>query len=176
MKGSFLVFALCSLIPLALRAASPDGPAESGYQLKKRSSFDVPKRAASPFLPIGWLKPQETSQVAVAPAAPVRPVLDEKNYNLSSILLGNPPLAVINGRSYSEGEFLRTPKPPGQAPKSALPGETPGAGTLPPPKVRVVRILDGVVEIQSGSERLQLPLRRKEWTPKKPDEIGSEER
>jgi hypothetical protein len=176
MSGPLLAFALCSLIPLTLRAASSDAPDEGGYQLKKRSSFDVPKRAASPFLPIGWLKPQETSQPAIAPAAPARPVLDEKNYNLSSILLGNPPLAVINGRSYSEGDFLRTPKPAGPVPKAGLPDETAGAGTPPPPKVQVVRIQDGVVVIRSGAERLQLPLRRKEWTPKKPDEIGSEER
>ena len=176
MNTPLWLLAWCSLIPLTMRAESPEAPVAGGYLLKKRSSFEVPRRTASPFVPIGWAKPQETSEAAVAAAPPARPVLEEKNYNLSSILLGNPALAVINGRSYSEGEFLRTPKPPGQAPKSALPGETPGAGTLPPPKVRVVRILDGVVEIQSGSERLQLPLRRKEWTPKKPDEIGSEER
>jgi hypothetical protein len=115
-------------------------------------------------------------EAAVAAAPPARPVLEEKNYNLSSILLGNPALAVINGRSYSEGEFVRAPKPPGTAPKAASPGEPSSEKTGPPPKVRVARILDGLVELRSGSEVLQLPLRRQEFIPKKTDALESEER
>ena len=39
-----------------------------------------------------------------------RYVLDEKNFAVTSILTGNPSLAVINGRSYAEGDVLRMPK------------------------------------------------------------------
>jgi hypothetical protein len=42
--------------------------------------------------------------------------------------------------------------------------------------VRVARILDGLVELRSGSEVLQLPLRRQEFIPKKTDALESEER
>ena len=176
MNAPLWLLAWCSLIPLTMRAESPEAPVTGGYLLKKRSSFEVPRRTASPFVPIGWAKPQETSEAAVAAAPPARPVLEEKNYNLSSILLGNPALAVINGRSYSEGEFVRTPKPPGPAPKAASPGEPSSEKTGPPPKVRVARILDGLVELRSGSEVLQLPLRRQEFIPKKTDALESEER
>ena len=176
MNAPLWLLAWCSLIPLTMRAESPEAPATGGYLLKKRSSFEVPRRTASPFVPIGWADLRQTTEEAVAAAPRASPVLEEKNYNLSSILLGNPALAVINGRSYSEGEFLRTPKPAGTAPKAASPGEPSPEKSGPPPRVRVARILDGLVELRSGNEVLQLPLRRRESTPKKTDALESEER
>ena len=163
-------------MPLTIRADSREAPSAGAYLLKKRSSFEVLNRTASPFVPIGWAKPQETAEAVVSAVSPARPVLDEKDYNLSSILLGNPALAVINGRSYSEGEFLRTPRPQGAAPRSAFSGETSPGKAAAPPKVRVARILDGRVELRSGAEVLQLPLRRREFIPKKTDALESEDR
>ena len=56
--------------------------------------------------------------------------LDGKAFRVTSILISTgatPSLAVINGRAYSEGEFVRMPRTPGTAPV----------------RVRVQRINDG---------------------------------
>src|SRR5215212_3933923 len=102
-----LAVLLCST---ALRAQEqPAGPVTK-YQLKSRSSFTpVSEDARAPFWPIGWVKRTKGVAVTATRTGPA-PSLDEKHFKVSSILLGNPSLAVINGRAYSEGEFLRGPK------------------------------------------------------------------
>ncbi len=136
--------------PLLLHAEESSG-AKSGvvkYQLKNRSSFNLPETARPPFWPIGWTKRSATAPVRL-PSGPSF-VLDEKNFVVTSILTGNPSLAVINGRSYSEGEFLRLPK---------------GSGGV---KIRVARIYDGFVQLQLDDQLVAPKLRRQELDPKKP--------
>lgn len=129
------------------------------YVLKKRSAFScAPETTRAPFWPIGWVK-RKAGQVAAAPQVQVPKVLlDAKSFKLTSILVGSgttPSLAVINGRAYSEGEFLRVPK---AAATAAL-------------RVRVQRINDGMVILQNAEQTLVVQLQRPELSARKPEEL-----
>lgn len=129
------------------------------YQLKNRSAFTVaPEVTRAPFWPIGWVKRSVGAPAQVQEAAPVAKVmLDEKSFKVTSILLGTgttPSLAVINGRAYSEGEFLRMPK------------GTAVAGV----KVRVQRIHDGQVVLQNADQIVVATLQRPELSTKRTEE------
>ena len=143
--------------------AKADAPAATGpvppYELKNRSAFTVSVNTSrAPFWPIGWVKrvvgaPVQVQEVQVAPKV----LLDEKSFTVTSILLSTgttPSLAVINHRAYSEGEFMRMPKTPG----------------VPPLRIRVQRITDGVVTLQNGSQTLVVSLQRMELNTRRPDE------
>ena len=58
--------------------------------------------------------------------------------------MGNPSLAVVNGRAYSEGELIKMPK--GSAPM----------------KVRVEQVADGSVTLQYDDQRMVIAMRRAE--------------
>jgi hypothetical protein len=119
------------------------------YELRKRSVCELPDGFRSPFLPVGWKRPVETG-TAQAPIAAGG--FAETDFSLTSVLLGAPSLAVINGRSYSEKEYLRLPK------------ELQAKG-----KVQVVRIGDGLVVLQAGSQQLTIPQRRSDLPAKRPE-------
>jgi serine/threonine protein kinase len=76
-------------------------------------THQTPPSSATPARVIG---PVATDHRAATPAivtVPPDPAMDEKNFRVTSILIGSgtaPSLAVINGRAYGEGEFLRMPK------------------------------------------------------------------
>jgi hypothetical protein len=129
------------------------------YELKNRSAFAVTgEKSRPPFWPIGWVHrtANAPAQAQEAPAAP-KILLDEKSFVLTSIMLGSgttPSLALINKRAYSEGEFLRMPKTPGETPL----------------RVRVMRITDGAVTLQSGAQTLIVPLQRMELSNKRAEE------
>ena len=148
---SFFV-AVVFITPLLLHAEESAGGKSHivKYQLKNRSSFNLPETARPPFWPIGWVKRTAASPTHL-PTGPTF-VLDEKNFAVTSILTGNPSLAVINGRSYTEGEILRLPK---------------GSGGV---KIRVARIYDGFVQLQLDDQLVSPKLRRQELDPKKPSE------
>ena len=139
-------------------AAKPE--AVPSYELKNRSKFAaVPATARAPFWPIGWVKRAKAGVVTAAPtvAAP-RVLLDEKSFRVTSILLGTgttPSLAVINGRAYSEGEFLRMPK----------------GGTTPPARVRVQRINDGTVILQNADQIMVASITRPELSNKRTEDL-----
>ena len=88
------------------KSPAPDSPPEP-YELKNRSSFRADPEARTPFWPIGWQKPAKNAapQVQAKAAEPAIQLLPS-HFNVSSILLGNPALATINGRSFGEGELL----------------------------------------------------------------------
>lgn len=137
--------------------AKPD--ALPPYQLKNQSKFSVATpQARAPFWPIGWVKRQTGTTVqSAAPAAP-QVQLDEKSFKVTSILIGSgttPSLAVINGRAYSEGEFLRMPK----------------GGVIPPLRVRVQRINDGTVILQNAEQTLVASLVHPELSNRKPEDL-----
>jgi hypothetical protein len=96
------------LATFACAESSPGPTAETGYQLKNRSSFRSDPDARIPFWPIGWQRPKNkgdgggASTVVETPSIQLQP----QNFNITSILLGNPALVTINGRSFEEGEVL----------------------------------------------------------------------
>lgn len=173
MKPTPFILALAaSLLPLppthaADADAGKDDPAP--YKLKRRSSFTPPSAdARAPFWPIGWV-PKKTMIAAVTPtqvAAPA-PLLDEKSFRVSSILLGTgtvPSLAVINGRAYGEGEFLKGPR---AAVAPAVAGK-PGAPAAP--RIRVQRITDGSVVLQCAEQAITISMQRQELALRKVQE------
>ncbi len=117
-------------------AAATDATASTPvrYQLKRKSEFNLETRARAPFWPIGWTKQG-------APVVATKVNVDEGMFRVTSILIGNPSMAVINGRSYEEGQFLRVPK-------------------SSPVRPRLYRIGDGEVMIQVQNQLVTVQLRR----------------
>jgi hypothetical protein len=120
----------------AAASAEAAKPAIEPYVLKNKSSVSIPAGTRPPYWPIGW-RPDSGPAPTQAPKAQV----DEDYFKVTSILLGNPTLALINGRSYGEGQFIRMPK-----------------GS--PMKPRVYRISDGEVIIQVDQQLIHAPLKR----------------
>ena len=112
------------------------------YTLQKRSSFNLRSDHRTPFWPIGWVKREKGSHAEITHAA--KPKIDQSAFNVTSILVGNPSLAVVNGRAYSEGELIKMPK--GSAPM----------------KVRVEQVADGSVTLQYEDQRMVVAMRRAE--------------
>jgi hypothetical protein len=146
---------LAVLTALGAVAQGVDYPETAGsksapYQLQHRSSFDLTDNVRPPFWPIGWVK-RAKGVAGQAPTAPKIKV-DEKAFVVSSILLGNPSLAVINGRAYTEGEILKMPR---------------GSQA---PRIRVHRIWDGGVQLQADEQLISAMLRRPELENKNREE------
>ncbi len=141
----------------AASALAQDTPPGEKYELKTRSNFNLPGTVRPPFWPIGWTRRDGSAPV---PGVVVK-AFDETSFTVTSILLGNPSLAVINGRAYTEGDVVRTPKPKdGKEVKDA-----------PVARIRVQRILDGMVQLQASDQTtISVPLRRAELSEKKPGE------
>ena len=138
------------------------------YELKNRSSFSNSAEASrAPFWPIGWVKRSKASTTAAVQPQVEAPkvTLDAKSFKVTSILLGSgttPSLAVINGRAYSEGEFIRAPRTPGAT-------GAPVAPSAPSARVRVQHIADGTVILQNGEQTLTVPLTRPQLSNPKPE-------
>jgi hypothetical protein len=117
------------------------------YALKNKSAFTLPTETRAPFWPIGWVK-----RAAVHGEARERPktAINESAFSVTSILMGSPSLAVINGRAYSEGELVRMPKD--------------GAA-----RVRLQGINDGSVTLQCDDQTLVVALRRPELAERRPE-------
>ena len=166
-----VVFAIPALAASEVTTAdkndeTPGGPV---YELKRKSSFNLVEAKRSPFWPIGWVK-RERGAALGAPMVP-KFILDPKSFNVTSILLGSPALAVINGRAYEEGQFLRPQRP------AAIPGAPVATATIGGPKVRVQRIADGQVSLQCNDQVITIPLRRAELGERKIEqELLSSER
>ena len=146
-------------------------PAVEPYQLKNRSSFTVAGEGVrAPFWPIGWVHRKDVSSVVASVAAP-KSVLDAASFRVTSILLGSgstPSLAVINGRAYSEGEFMKMPR--GAAPAAPVPAANGAPAIAVPPRIRVQRIVDGSVVLQRAEETVTVTMQRPELLQKKTEE------
>lgn len=128
------------------------------YKLKNRSSFTASEQSRPPFWPVGHVKKARGGSDVVVDSNP-RPNLSSEMFNVTSIVLGNPSLAIINGRAYGEGEFLR------QARDSR--GKAPNERS----RIRVARIVDGMVTLQSvDGQLINVPLRRPELNERRVDE------
>lgn len=135
---------------------SEDAAKPEPYQLKNRSSFGTDIEARAPFWPIGWQRRKDGGVepvVHVAKATVTEPTLriSGDSFNVTSVLLGNPSLATINGRSFEEGEYL-----PVIADGKRL-------------KVQVRAIREQGVWLQHESAQpILIPMRRIELRPKTP--------
>lgn len=163
LQKTLLLLISPALVVSALAAddsLDPKAPPLGNYEVKMQSTFALQDDARRPFWPIGWVKP---NAVPSQPTGPVtKPtVLSADDFAVTSVLLGNPSLAVINGRAYGEGEVVRMPKAAaekGAAPKSKV-------------RVQVARILDGRVVLQSADgQSLEVALRRGKLQDRKPED------
>jgi hypothetical protein len=100
MKKHFLFTAATAL---CLAALAPQACAQSTLaKLTHRSEFKD-DGFRNPMWPIGWQKPANgTQDVSTGPQLPIGPGM----FNVTSISISSAPLAVINGRTYAEGEFI----------------------------------------------------------------------
>ncbi len=149
--------------PAALESS---GDPESHYRLQRKSAFTVATEdERAPFWPIGWVKPKVGQTVKNhAPVIP-RVALNESAFKLSSILLGNPSLAIINGRTYSEGEMIRQSRAAGGDATVATSQIPAGA------RVRVHRIDDGRVTLQYQEQMIQVMIRRPELAERRNEQL-----
>jgi hypothetical protein len=170
--------------PAAPAAPAPAAPADSPanvkvetevYQLKNRSAFNCPTTVTrAPFWPIGWV-PQSKGAVTASTQSAPKVALDAGMFRVTSILLGTGAtgsLAVINGRAYSEGEFIKMPR------VAAAVSTATGKATNPATRIRVMRITDGTVLLQRDDQTITLTLQRPELAQRKPEEplLDEEER
>ena len=145
MKPSTFLTAVAgiSLIVCAGARAESDSPKEKAapYELKNRSSFGIDRGARAPFWPIGWVRPKN-GEVVKRAEANTGVQLQPGYFNVTSILLGNPALATINGRAFEEGEVLPVV-----------------SGTQ---RLRVVvrAIRDGGVWLEHETQQIFVPMRR----------------
>jgi hypothetical protein len=109
------------------------------YTPKNKSVFTGTTGAHNPFWPIGWVKTaEETSDTASS----VTPKADD--FMVTTILLNDPPMAVINGKDMAEGEI------------AALPVE--GQDVT----VQLLAVQDGRVILRWQNQNIAVPLHRDE--------------
>ena len=103
MKITPLFLTVAAVAVSVFAQAEPDKA--KGYELKNRSAFHAAEDARIPFWPIGFQR--NARGVVQAPATKVAKIrIDPTQFNVSSLLLGNPALATINGHAFAEGEVL----------------------------------------------------------------------
>jgi hypothetical protein len=124
------------LLSVAVHAASATDT--GGLQIKSKSQFNAAANMHNPFWPIGWVKQDRT---ALPTAVKTNVNISASGFTVTSILLGNPAIAVINGREYEEGQNLRVN----------------GMRT----DVQVVAIRDGEVILRSGASQIAVHMRQK---------------
>jgi hypothetical protein len=155
MSMKTLTIIAMAVAPCALadttKPALPSKPV-AAFQLKSKSSFALPEGTRSPFRPIGWKGGGAVQQVVTPKSA-----TDGSAFRVTSILLGNPSLAVINNRSYEEGQQIRFPRPQNAKPNG------------PQIRAKLFRIGDGVVYIQVEDQMITVPLKRGELKELQPD-------
>ena len=124
------------------------------YDLKNRSSFQTEDDARIPFWPIGFVRPKiKGDGTTAAPVAVTHKIqLEPGNFSVTSILLGDPALATINGRSFGEGELLPVMY---------------GTERL---RIVVRAIRDGGITLDYEGELIQVPMKRPELGQKRSQE------
>ena len=100
--------ALLSFITLVTSLPSLQAQSVDDLQIERRSAFTM-AAARNPFWPIGWAKPEPVAPGVVAPTAP-KEISDAffkpERFVVTSISIGVLPLALINGKTYGEGDLI----------------------------------------------------------------------
>ncbi len=130
--------------------AKPSETKVEPYKLKNRSTFTVDSEARAPFWPIGWVKPKagDNNPARVKVPGSIGPKqkfeIQPQHFNVTSVLLGNPALATINGRTFAQGEVL--PVVAGQE------------------RLRVIlkAVRDGGIWLEYGAQQIYVPIHRPE--------------
>ena len=153
MKNNALFPALLLLASAVLPAT---GSAQTAEELgaSKRSSFDAAAIQRDPFLPIGYTRQAadglpSASNVALPP--PTESFIRPEAFVVTSIAVDQLPLAVINGKTYGEGD--------------TIPFNAGGQ----PIKLQVYAIRDGGVVLRYNEFKVKCPIRiwQKTETPAK---------
>jgi hypothetical protein len=145
MKSAKLLLTAAGAAIVFCGAAHGESEKVKPYELKNRSSFRADADARIPFWPIGWkrpvIKPDGTTEV---PLKAHKFEIEPDSFHVTSVLLGNPALATINGRSFEEGEVLPVMH-----------------GTE---RLRVVlrAIRDGGITLEYEGQQIQVPMKRPE--------------
>lgn len=98
-------FAVGAVLLLALAVAPAYAQDADRIKPDPPSAFVSKLGGRNPFWPVGWRPKNKASQ----PAKPTRPVITDISpevASISSILLGNPPIAVVNGGEYVPGDEI----------------------------------------------------------------------
>jgi hypothetical protein len=139
---SLLTASFLLLVGPAVWAGAPvvdtQPAAIAGYTPKTKSVFTSTADQHNPFWPIGWVKTVNDS--VDTSSAPVVPHTDD--FLVTTILLNDPPMAVINGKDMAEGEVatLQT-----------------AAGSV---VVQLMAVQDGSVTLRWENQNLVVPIHR----------------
>ena len=107
MKSAPLFLTIAGAALVLSAAARAESDKAKGYELKNRSSFRADGDVRIPFWPIGFQRPKiKADGTTDAPVIASKIQIEPGQFSVTSILLGNPALATINGRSFGEGEVL----------------------------------------------------------------------
>lgn len=138
MKTPFTITVLFSLVA-AIPVQSEEAKSAPAFVLKNRSEFTSQAVKRDPFWPIGWVKPEQGPAAASLEEGDFR----VENFKLTSVLLGSPALAVINGKEFAEGEagFVKV--------------------GLQKINVTILNIMDGAVRLQHRGKTIVVELKRK---------------
>ena len=113
-------------------------PAAKVYAVAKRAVFTASPNDHNPCWPIGWVKMESASESA----ASVIPHTED--FIVTSILLNEPPMAVINGKEMAEGEIATL----------SINGQ--------PVMVQLMAVQDGRVILRWQNQNIVVPLHRDE--------------
>jgi hypothetical protein len=149
-----LLFLTCALLACdAAQAGQPNATAPSKnapvvdvkpesaatYLPKTRSVFTATADEHNPFWPIGWVKTGDDTGDSAAPTVP-----HSEDFLVTTILLNDPAMAVINGKDMAEGEI------------AALPVN--GQNIV----VQLMAVRDGSVVLRWQNQNLVVPIHRVE--------------
>jgi hypothetical protein len=160
-----LIFCALTVATALASSAVADEARAPRYELKRKSFASISPETRNPFWPIGWAKRRQ-GDLMITPSM-AKFTLDPKLFNVTSIMMGPPPEAHINGRAYREGESLRGRRL-----------STPTITKLPPlPKIVVYRITDGLVWLACENQYISVPINHETLNEHKGDaELLNEEK
>ena len=139
-------------VQLKQAPAPPKAAASPAATPKPKSTFSGTADDHNPFWPIGWVK-TDTIQLPDN-QAPIVPHAED--FTVTSILMGEPPLAVINGKGMAEGEVAQFPFNGQNVP------------------VQLMAVRDGSVVLRWQNQNLIVPLHRNEaLSPPDPSPAGN---
>jgi hypothetical protein len=130
---------LTIVLLIGATARSEEKTRASGFELKNRSEFKSTAVKRDPFWPIGFVKPSDSPNVGADPTADFRP----ENFKLTSVMLGDPALVVLNGVEFAEGEVK------------------PVRVGLQKLNITLLNVMDGAVRLQHRGQIIVVELKRK---------------